>query len=127
VGKGINERSILIITARECKMNFVALDVETSNPDLASICQIGIVTFSNGVVVDKRQSLVNPEDYFNGMNVYLHGITEEKVMDAPNFQQVYSDLKKLIENRVIPEFHVKIKSPSFMSNLQRISGNFYKV
>jgi DNA polymerase-3 subunit epsilon len=101
VGKGINERSILIITAGECKMNFVALDVETSNPDLASICQIGIVTFSNGVVVDKWQSLVNPEDYFNGMNVYLHGITEEKVMDAPNFQQVYSDLKKLIENRVI--------------------------
>ena len=82
-------------------MNFVALDVETSNPDLASICQIGIVTFSNGVIVDKWQSLVNPEDYFDGMNVYVHGITEDKVTNAPNFQQIYSDLKRLIENKVI--------------------------
>jgi DNA polymerase-3 subunit epsilon len=81
-------------------MNFVALDVETSNPDLASICQIGIVTFSNGIIVDKWQSLVNPEDYFDGMNVYIHGITEEKVANAPKFQQIYSDLKRLIENKV---------------------------
>ena len=82
-------------------MNFVALDVETSNPDLASICQIGVVTYSNGVIVDKWQSLVNPEDYFDGMNVYIHGITEEKVENAPNFQQIYSDLKRLTENKVI--------------------------
>ncbi len=82
-------------------MNFVALDVETSNPDLASICQIGVVTFSNGVIVDKWQSLVNPEDYFDDMNIYVHGITEEKVTDAPKFQQIYLDLKRLIENKVI--------------------------
>jgi DNA polymerase-3 subunit epsilon len=81
-------------------MDFVALDVETANPNLASICQIGVVAFSNGVVVDKWQSLVNPEDYFDGVNVYVHGITEEKVKNAPNFRQVHSDLKKLIENRI---------------------------
>ncbi|RME56713.1 transposase [Candidatus Parcubacteria bacterium] len=81
-------------------MNFVALDVETSNPDLASICQIGIVTFANGVIVDTWQSLVNPEDYFDGMNVYIHGITEEKVANAPTFQQIYSDLKRLVENKI---------------------------
>jgi DNA polymerase-3 subunit epsilon len=81
-------------------MDFVALDVETANPNLASICQIGIVIFSNGVIVDKWQSLVNPEDYFDAMNVYVHGITEENVKNAPNFKQVYSDLKKLVENKV---------------------------
>ncbi|HRO24253.1 MAG TPA: exonuclease domain-containing protein [Promineifilum sp.] len=81
-------------------MDFVALDVETSNPDLASICQIGVVTFSNGVIVGKWQSLVNPEDYFDGMNVHIHGITEEQVADAPNFHQIHSDLKRLIGNKV---------------------------
>ena len=55
------------------------------------ICQIGVVTFSNGIIVDKWQSHVNPEDYFDGMNGYIHGITEEKVKNAPNFKQVYSD------------------------------------
>jgi DNA polymerase-3 subunit epsilon len=34
------------------------------------------------------------------MNVNIHGITEEKVKNAPNFNQAYSDLKKLVENRV---------------------------
>jgi DNA polymerase-3 subunit epsilon len=29
-------------------MNFVALDVETANPDFASICQVGVVAFQNG-------------------------------------------------------------------------------
>lgn len=82
-------------------MNFVALDVETANPNLASICQIGVVTFSNGIIVDKWHSLVNPEDYFDTMNVYIHGITEEKVKNAPIFKQVYSNLNKLIENRVV--------------------------
>jgi DNA polymerase-3 subunit epsilon len=81
-------------------MDFVALDVETSNPNLASICQIGVVTFSNGVIVDKWHSFVNPEDYFDRMNVYIHGITEEKVKNSPNFKHIYSDLKKLIENKI---------------------------
>lgn len=81
-------------------MNFLALDVETANPNLASICQVGVVTFSNEIVVDKWQTLVNPEDYFDGMNISVHGITEEMVIDAPNFQQIFSNLKSLVENKV---------------------------
>jgi DNA polymerase-3 subunit epsilon len=81
-------------------MNFVALDVESANPNLASICQIGVVTFSNGVIVDTWQSLVNPEDYFDDMNIEIHGITENKVKNAPNFKQIYFDLKKQVENRI---------------------------
>lgn len=81
-------------------MNFLALDVETANPNLASICQVGVVTFSNEIIVDKWQTLVNPEDYFDGMNISVHGITEEMVIDAPNFQQIFSNLKSLVENKV---------------------------
>ena len=81
-------------------MNFVALDVETANPNFASICQVGIVTFSNGIVADKWQTFVNPETYFSGMNVYVHGITEEMVEDAPKFGEIYPDLKRLIENKI---------------------------
>jgi DNA polymerase III epsilon subunit-like protein len=29
----------------ELKMDFIAIDVETANADLASICQIGLVGF----------------------------------------------------------------------------------
>lgn len=29
-------------------MRFIAVDLETSNPRMSSICQIGIVTFEDG-------------------------------------------------------------------------------
>lgn len=70
-------------------MDFVAIDVETANSDLASICQIGIVGFEDGLPKHSWQSLVNPEDYFDDMNVLIHGIDEDAVKDAPTFPQGY--------------------------------------
>jgi len=46
-------------------MDFVALDVETANADLSSICQIGIATFRDGKLADSYVSLVDPDDYFD--------------------------------------------------------------
>ena len=82
-------------------MNFVALDVETANPDLASICQIGIASFSDGAVLDKWCVFVNPSDYFDFWNVHIHGITAEQVKDAPSFRQVYPWLRSRIEGKVV--------------------------
>jgi len=64
-------------------MDFISIDVETANADLSSICQIGVVKFVGGVIVGKWGTLVNPEDEFDPMNIYIHGITEENVKDAP--------------------------------------------
>jgi DNA polymerase-3 subunit epsilon len=69
-------------------MDFITVDVETANPDLASICQVGLVAFQDGAVSGSWQSLVNPEDYFDGMNVSIHGIDEESVKGAPTFPQI---------------------------------------
>jgi DNA polymerase-3 subunit epsilon len=32
-------------------MEFLSIDVETANPDMSSICQIGIASFKDGVLV----------------------------------------------------------------------------
>ena len=53
-------------------VTFNAIDVETANADRASICQIGIVHVRDGVVVDRWQTLVNPEDWFDPWNVSIH-------------------------------------------------------
>jgi hypothetical protein len=47
---------------------FVTIDFETAKADLASICQVGVVTFQDGKVVEALDSLVNHEDYFDWMN-----------------------------------------------------------
>ncbi|WP_443090345.1 exonuclease domain-containing protein [Basfia succiniciproducens] len=80
---------------------FVVIDIETANPDLLSICQIGIVFFENGQIVTKWETLVNPQDYFDPMNVYIHGITARDVKDAPILSDVVPIIKEFFSNNVI--------------------------
>ena len=73
---------------------FYVLDVETANADYSSICQIGLAKFENGELTEKWESLIDPDDYFDGMNISIHGITEKMVQGSPTFDQVYPNLKK---------------------------------
>ena len=72
--------------------NFIAIDVETANADMASICQIGIAQYSDGKLVDKWSSLINPEDYFDPINIEIHGIKPEDVVGSPSFPEIYEVL-----------------------------------
>lgn len=82
-------------------MRFVALDVETANPDMASICQVGIVHFENGHVIDSWSSLVNPKDEFDEMNVSIHGITAKDVCHAPDFKQVSTEIHRRVTGQIV--------------------------
>lgn len=82
-------------------MNFVALDVETANADYSSICQIGIVEFKNGDIVDKWSSLVNPEAFFDPFNSSIHGIYEDDIEDSPTFDKIYELLKNKINDKIV--------------------------
>ena len=73
---------------------FIAIDVETANPDPGSICQVGVVKFRDGQVVDTFKTLVDPEDYFDSMNTAIHGITASMVQRAPTFPMVYKFLQR---------------------------------
>lgn len=81
-------------------MKFVAIDVETANADMASICQIGLAKFQDGKLVDEWSSLVDPEDYFDFFNIDIHGITEKTVKGAPTFPEVADTLSDFISNTV---------------------------
>jgi DNA polymerase-3 subunit epsilon len=67
-------------------MNFVVVAVETANPSFASICQIGLMSFRDGIPEQPRQWLVNPKDYFDPIHVDIHGIDEDCVRDARTAQ-----------------------------------------
>lgn len=79
---------------------FVAIDVETANSDMASICQIGLAKYSNGTLIDEWSSLVNPEDYFDDINISIHGITDTDVCDAPTLPQLTTELSDFMSNAV---------------------------
>lgn len=66
-------------------MEFVAIDVETANADMASIYQIGVARFIGGALADEWTTYIDPEDYFDRRNVSIHGIDESVVAGAPSF------------------------------------------
>lgn len=82
------------------KMDFIAVDVETANHSLSSICQIGLASFRNGRLQGEWKSLINPEDYFDPMNISIHGITEEDVQSAPIWIDVYYALSEVLNGEI---------------------------
>lgn len=70
-------------------MQFIAVDVETANPNMSSICQIGLVRFVDGMEVESAVHLVNPQTWFAGMNTAIHGLDESSVKGAKTFPELY--------------------------------------
>lgn len=71
---------------------FIAIDVETANFEPSSICSIGAVKVENGVIVDRRYTLVCPEpNYYSARCVAVHGLTDDDTYDAPSFGRVWTD------------------------------------
>ncbi len=81
-------------------MKYLALDVETANADYSSICQIGIAEFENGKVIDKWSTLINPESYFDPLNISIHRITESDVKNSPTFDKIYGEIKNRLSERI---------------------------
>lgn len=82
-------------------MDFVALDFETANADLSSICQVGAVIFQSGEASSAFSTLVDPDDYFDPLNVSIHGINEERVRGAPTLPIIHAKLARLMRDRVV--------------------------
>ncbi len=81
-------------------MEFIAIDVETANADMSSICQVGIAHYQSGVLVDEWKSYINPEDYFDIINISIHGIDESTVVGAPKLPEVRDQIHKYLDKRI---------------------------
>lgn len=82
-------------------MNFVALDVETANSQLASICQIGIATYIDGQLAGEFLSLIDPQTEFDPINIELHGIDEDMVDGAPTFEEIFPEIASRIAGKIV--------------------------
>jgi DNA polymerase-3 subunit epsilon len=77
-------------------MDFVVVDVETANPDLASICQVGVARFEDGRCVEQWERLVDPRDEFHWAHVKVHGIRPGDVAGSPTIAELYPELEGLL-------------------------------
>ncbi|WP_158138646.1 exonuclease domain-containing protein [Vibrio metschnikovii] len=81
----------------------VVIDVETSNPNLSSICQIGAVKWTNGEKLE-LSSLINPKTYFSEVNSHIHGISEHDVANAPDFAEFLPIFIDFVGDRIIASY-----------------------
>ena len=82
-------------------MKFIAVDVETANADMASICSIGAATFENGELSSEWCSLVDPDDYFDPVNISIHGIDDSMVAGSPTYRDVAGTIQDLFRDSVV--------------------------
>lgn len=84
-------------------MNFVALDFETANSSRSSVCSIGIVEYENSTIKREYYRLVKPKkNYFSPMNIKVHGITKQDVVDANEFDVLWEkEIKPILEGKLV--------------------------
>lgn len=81
-------------------MEFAAIDVETANADMSSICQIGVAVFRKGRLVEEWKTYIDPEDYFDEINISIHGIDETTVKGAPVISDVSGEIYRFLDDHV---------------------------
>ena len=79
----------------------MALDVETANTDVGSICQVGLAAFKDGALNREWTSLVNPEEGFSYFNIKVHGLTAARVAEAPTLPEVAGVLRDWLDRQVV--------------------------
>lgn len=100
-------------------VNFTAVDFETANGKLSSICQIGLVRVENGIIVKELDFLVQPpaNEYHWG-NVKVHGIKSVHTYDKPTFDHFWPELLPFIHNQVFVAHNVQFDSRCLQETLR---------
>ena len=80
---------------------YVLLNIKTPNTRGNSICAIAVILVEDNKVVEKKYSLINPEDEFDDMNSKITGIDASQVRIATTLKEYWNEIKELIEENVI--------------------------
>lgn len=78
--------------------DFAAIDFETANEQLSSVCSVGIVVVRNGIIYDRFYSLIQPEpNYYTYSNSQIHGLTNKDTDNSEVFSKIWQKVEPLIK------------------------------
>jgi DNA polymerase III subunit epsilon len=100
-------------------MNVVSIDFETANRNRFSPCAIGIVVANQEGIVDEFYSLINPLTDFDSFNIYVHGITEADVEDAPTFAELWPEINRYVTNNLVVAHNASFDMSVLRATLNR--------
>ncbi|MDR0385269.1 MAG: hypothetical protein LBH60_04250 [Prevotellaceae bacterium] len=83
-------------------MNFITIDFETATEKRSSPCEIGLTFVKRGKITETKSWLIRPvNNEFRPFNTHIHGIGPEQVENAPEFDELWPELKPLIEGQYL--------------------------
>ena len=104
------------------------VDIETTGLSYISgdkITEIGAVRIKDGKIIDKFQTLINPEQEISEEITSLTGINDEMVKDAPTFDKVISDFYKYCDGYTIVAHNIEFDY-KFIKFLASKAGYIFK-
>lgn len=83
-------------------MDFITIDFETATSDRNSPCEIGLTFVENFEIKESKSWLIKPiYDEFDYFNIGIHGIRPKDVKNEPEFDELWKEIKPLIENKFL--------------------------
>ena len=78
--------------------DFAAIDFETANSQMSSVCSVGVIIVKEGKIVEEIYRLIHPApNYYSPMNVRVHGLTKKDTDSADYFPEVWAEIHSKIE------------------------------
>lgn len=104
--------------------DMVILDIETTGGShlYDRITEIALVRIENGEIVDRWQSLINPERPIPFTITHLTGITDEMVKNAPTFAEIAPELYQRLEGMPLAAHNVRFDYGFLKAEYQRINA-----
>jgi len=107
---------------------YVIIDVETTGKGIngTRITQNTAVKMTNGKIVDKFTSLVNPQAYIPSFITSLTGIDDAMVEGAPLFSDISDRILEITEDAIFVAHNVNFDFNMLRGEFQRLGHSFIR-
>ncbi|MGT2936102.1 bifunctional DnaQ family exonuclease/ATP-dependent helicase [Streptococcus caprae] len=94
------------IGTKQQRYAIVDLEATSASAD-AAIIQVGIVIVENQTIIERYETDVNPYQPLDDHIINLTGLTDQRLANAPGFEQVAGDIYELIKDCIFVAHNVK--------------------
>lgn len=92
-------------------MKIAAIDFETANRSMASVCSVGVATKEEDVIEQEAFysliGLAENVNLFEPFNIHIHHITPQMCENAPTWTQLYPDLMQVLDGGLVCAHNAK--------------------
>ncbi|MFT3998067.1 MAG: 3'-5' exonuclease [Asticcacaulis sp.] len=105
---------------------YVVVDIETTGGQSSQerVTEIGAVKMRNGEVIDRWQSLINPERRIPAFITDLTGISHDMVKDAPRFAEIADAFEAFLKGGVFVAHNVNFDYGFLSAEYRRLERPF---